>query len=292
MISPVTTSVRAKPDSAVVAAVDTARSALLEEVGRADVGEHLGHVVEDDRVVSHLFACERPGYPGWRWSVTVARASRHKQVTIDEVVLVPGETAIVAPPWVPYRERIKPGDLSPGDLLPVDDDDPRLVPTYSFGDDPLDADAKAQVRAVAKDLGLGRVRTLSPEGRDLAAQRWYEGDGGPDAPLARSAPDACTTCGFVIRIADFCKRVDFHKRGVVLLEATPHFQQNLRGLINIGMIEADAFSHLGGRFQIEIVKSIDMQTLHGFRMLFGDFLNLSTAIRSGEHVEITRGSVH
>ena len=97
---------------------------------------------------------------------------------------------------------------------------------------------------------------------------------------------------FVIRIADFCKRVDFHKRGVVLLEATPHFQQNLRGLINIGMIEADAFSHLGGRFQIEIVKSIDMQTLHGFRMLFGDFLNLSTAIRSGEHVEITRGSVH
>ena len=25
---------------------------------------------------------------------------------------------------------------------------------------------------------------------------------------------------FVIRIADFCKRVDFHKRGVVLLEAT------------------------------------------------------------------------
>ena len=201
MISPVTTSVRAKPDSAVVAAVDTARSALLEEVGSADVGEHLGHVVEDDRVVSHLFACERPGYPGWRWSVTVARASRHKQVTIDEVVLVPGETAIVAPPWVPYRERIKPGDLSPGDLLPVDDDDPRLVPTYSFGDDPLDADAKAQVRAVAKDLGLGRVRTLSPEGRDLAAQRWYDGDGGPDAPLARSAPDACTTCGFLLRIA-------------------------------------------------------------------------------------------
>ena len=201
MISPVTTSVRPKPDSATVAAVDAARAALLEDVGGADVGAHLGHVVEGDRVVSHLFACERPGYPGWRWSVTVARASRHKQITIDEVVLIPGETAIVAPAWVPYRERIKPGDLSPGDLLPVDDDDPRLVPTYSFGDDPLDADDKAQVRAVAKDLGLGRVRTLSPEGRDLAAQRWYEGDGGPDAPLARSAPDACTTCGFVIRIA-------------------------------------------------------------------------------------------
>ena len=97
----------------------------------------------------------------------------------------------MAPEWVPYRERLQPGDLSPGDLLPVDDDDPRLVPTYSFGDDPLDTDDKAQVRQVAQDLGLGRVRTLSVEGRELAAQRWYDGDGGPDSPLAQAAPDRC-----------------------------------------------------------------------------------------------------
>jgi hypothetical protein len=198
---PVITTARPKPDSAAVAAVDAARAALLEEVDASDVGDHLGHVVEGERVVTHLFACTRAGYVGWQWSVTVARASRAKEITVDEVVLVPGEGAIVAPSWVPYRERIKPGDLSPGDLLPVDDDDPRLVPTYSFGDDPLDADEKAQVRTVAKDLGLGRVRTLSIEGRELAAQRWYEGDGGPDAAIARSAPDSCTTCGFLMRIA-------------------------------------------------------------------------------------------
>ena len=201
MISSVTTTVRPKPDSATVAAVDAARTALLEDVAAADVGEHLGHLVEGERVVTHFFACERAGYVGWRWAVTVARAPRQKAITVDEVVLLPGDEAIVAPAWVPYRERIKPGDLSPGDLLPVEDDDPRLVPTYSFGDDPLDADDKAQVRAVAKDLGLGRVRTLSPEGRDVAAQRWYDGDGGPDSPLARSAPDSCTTCGFLLRIA-------------------------------------------------------------------------------------------
>jgi hypothetical protein len=199
--SPVITTARPKPDAAAVAAVDVARAALVADVGAADVGEHLGHVVEGERVVTHLFSCERPGYVGWRWSVTVARAPRQKAVTVDEVVLVPGDEAIVAPPWVPYRERIKPGDLSPGDLLPVDDDDPRLVPTYSFGDDPLDADDKAQVRAVAKELGLGRVRTLSLEGRDLAAQRWYDGDAGPEAPIARSAPDQCTTCGFLLRLA-------------------------------------------------------------------------------------------
>ena len=197
----VMTSVRTKPDAAAVAAVDAARAALLEEVDAADVGEHLGHLVEGERLVTHLFACERAGYLGWRWSVTVTRAPRQKVVTIDEIVLIPGAEAIVAPEWVPYRERIKPGDLSPVDLLPVDDDDPRLVPTYSFGDDPLDPDEKAQVRQVAQDLGLGRVRTLSPEGRELAAQRWYDGDGGPGSPLAQSAPDSCTTCGFLMRIA-------------------------------------------------------------------------------------------
>ena len=201
MISSVIMIARPKSDSATVAAVDLARAALVEEVGAGDVGDYLGHVVEGERVVTHLFACARPGYVGWQWSVTVARASRSKDVTVDEIVLVPGEGAIVAPSWVPYRERIKPGDLSPGDLLPVDDDDPRLVPTYSFGDDPLDADEKAQIRAVAKDLGLGRVRTLSVEGRELAAQRWYDGDGGPDSPLAQSAPHHCRSCGFLVRIS-------------------------------------------------------------------------------------------
>ncbi|WP_432477512.1 DUF3027 domain-containing protein [Nocardioides sp. GXQ0305] len=201
MIPPVTTTLRAKADAATVEAVDAARAALVADVGTDDVGDHLGHLVEGDRLVTHLFDCTRRGYAGWRWAVTVARASRQRQVTVDEVVLVPGDDAIVAPAWVPYKERVQPGDLSPGDLLPVADGDPRLVPTFSFGDDPLDSDDKAQVRDVARELGLGRVRTLSVEGRDVAAERWYDGDGGPEAPLARSAPDVCATCGFLVRLA-------------------------------------------------------------------------------------------
>jgi Protein of unknown function (DUF3027) len=191
----------AKADSVAMAAVEAAREALLAEVDAADVGDHLSAVAEGDRVVTHQFGCRKPGYVGWHWSVTVARASRQKAVTVDEIVLVPGAESIVAPVWVPYRERIKPGDLSPGDLLPVADDDPRLVPTYSFGDDPLDSDARTQIRDVAKDLGLGRIRTLSPEGHELAAQRWYDGDAGPDAPLAQSAPEPCSTCGFLVRVS-------------------------------------------------------------------------------------------
>jgi hypothetical protein len=191
----------APSDAILLGAVDVALAALLEQVDKVDVGPALGAVQEGDHVATHSFDCLRAGYRGWKWSVTVARAEGQDLVTIDEVVLLPGEDAIIAPAWVPYKDRIRPGDLSPGDLLPVEDDDPRLVPTYLFGDDELSADDKAQIRQVAQDLGLGRVRTLSLEGRELAAQRWYDGDGGPEAPVAQSAPAKCTSCGFLVRLA-------------------------------------------------------------------------------------------
>jgi hypothetical protein len=187
-----------KADSVGAASVDAARTALLEEIDVVDVGAHLGHAGEDERVVTHFFECTRAGYRGWRWAVTVARAPRQKGVTVDEVVLLPGEDAITAPPWVPWRDRIKPGDLGPGDLLPTEEDDPRLVPGYTAGDETVDADA---VKAVSDELGLGRERVLSLEGRELAAQRWYDGSHGPDAPIAQSAPAACGSCGFLVRLS-------------------------------------------------------------------------------------------
>ena len=190
-----------KPDSTLAKAVDLARSVVLEVAEAAEVGDHLGARSDGERVVTHHFSCTRSGYPGWYWSVTMTRAKRGKDLTVNEVVLLPGEDAIVAPAWVPYKERIQPGDLSPGDLLPVEDEDPRLVPTYLAGDDPLDPDDLAQVRRVAGDLGLGRTRTLSREGLDMAAERWYAGSGGPDSPLAKGAPQSCTSCGFLLRIS-------------------------------------------------------------------------------------------
>jgi hypothetical protein len=193
-----------KPDAVGVRAVVEAREALLEVVAAADVGDHLGHRAEDERVVTHYFDCRRPGYRGWRWAVTVARSPRAKSVTVDEIVLLPGEEAITAPEWVPYRDRIQPGDLSPGDILPTEDDDPRLVPGYLTGDpgDDLPEDVDEQLfRAVVDELGLGRARVLSLEGRDLAAQRWYDGSHGPEAPVAQSAPATCATCGFRVRMA-------------------------------------------------------------------------------------------
>jgi len=187
-----------KPDEVGLEAVDDARKALVEQVQAADVGEHLGATSEAAKVTTHFFACERAGYLGWRWAVTVARAPRQKYVTVDEIVLLPGDEAIVAPAWVPWRDRIRPGDLSPGDLLPTEEDDPRLAPAYTAADEYVDPKALMEV---CEELGLGRERVLSIEGRELAADRWYDGSHGPDAAIAQSAPGKCITCGFLVRLA-------------------------------------------------------------------------------------------
>jgi Protein of unknown function (DUF3027) len=180
------------PDEVAAADVAEARAAA-EADAPGLVGEHLGTSVDDARVVTHSFATLDPGYRGWRWAVTVARASRSKSVTIDEVVLLPGDDALLAPEWVPWSERLRPGDLGVGDLLPTAADDPRLVPTFLSVDDD---DAE-----VGFELGIGRERVLSYEGRVEAVERWYGGDPGPDADLARAAPASCASCGFFVSLA-------------------------------------------------------------------------------------------
>lgn len=191
-----------KPDAACLAAVDLAREAAVDAAGVIGVGEHLGAVAEGDRVVSHLFGCPHPGYRGWRWSVTVARASRGRVVTVDEVVLLPGEGALGPPAWVPWADRIQPGDVTSGLLMPAPADDVRLMPGYTGGESAPDADPAEEsiMRSVVAELGLGRERVLSPEGRDEAAERWLTGYGGPDNQLTRLAPDVCETCGFFVRL--------------------------------------------------------------------------------------------
>ena len=185
-----TTVATSRPDAICAAAVDLARAAAVDSGGDA-VGEHLGVQGEGDRLVTHSFAALLPGYVGWRWAVTVARASRSRTATVDEVVLLPGVDALLPPPWVPWSERLRPGDLGVGDLLPTDPDDDRLVPAYVESGDPV-------VDEVAGELGLGRPRVMSRLGRDETADRWYGGDGGPDTQMARHAPARCGTCGFYL----------------------------------------------------------------------------------------------
>ncbi|MPZ95531.1 MAG: DUF3027 domain-containing protein [Propionibacteriales bacterium] len=188
----------AKPDAVLSAAAEIARAALSEVVDAAEVGEHTGFRTEGERVGTHYFEARRLGYVGWRWSVTLTRASRQRTATVDEMVLLPGPEALMAPEWVPWKQRIEPADLGPGDLLPTDDNDPRLVPGYTTGDAVID---DRSVRAVCDEVELGREQVLSLEGRDAAAERWYDGDRGPQTPLAEAAPAPCGTCGYLTRLA-------------------------------------------------------------------------------------------
>jgi hypothetical protein len=206
-LPPPSRSIPAGADELLSAAVETARTAAAETAGDDSlVGEHRGVSVEHEvtdperlgAVLTHVFESRLPGYVGWQWVVTVARIPGDDAVTVDEVVLLPGDAALLAPAWVPWHERLRPGDLSVGDVLPATEDDPRLVPSYTADDDSAD-DPEAQV--VAREMGVGRERVMSREGRDEAAGRWADGEFGPRSPMARQAPGPCGTCGFWLPLA-------------------------------------------------------------------------------------------
>ncbi len=197
---PAVMSTDVKRDAVLLAAVDAARAAAVADAGEASVGEHLGAQMENERIATHSFACLSPAYVGWRWSVTLTRASRAKTVTVNDVLLLPGEGAIVAPPWVPWSERVLPGDLSPGDVLPTAADDVRLVAGLTGEDDFDSLSSQSPLHPGQWEIGLGRVRVLSATGRDDAADRWVEGDFGPATAMARQAARDCVSCGFMLPI--------------------------------------------------------------------------------------------
>lgn len=178
-------------DAVCAAAVELARTVAVEELGESAVGEHVGAEADAERVVTHLFECRDAGYVGWRWGVQVVRASRAKNVTVNDVYRIPGPDAVVAPEWVPWAERLRPGDLGVGDLLPAAPDDDRLALALE--------DALSDAPLI--EWGLGRPRVLSQVGRTEAAERWYDAEAGPSSPHARQAPAHCVSCGFFVALS-------------------------------------------------------------------------------------------
>ncbi|MBT0566406.1 DUF3027 domain-containing protein [Williamsia sp. CHRR-6] len=200
--------VSADVEARLVEAVEFARAAVEADSGSdsapSAVGGHLRADVEGDYTVSHYFEADIAGYRGWVWCAVLATSpvapGIEPTITVSEIALLPGADAVVAPTWVPWAERIAPGDLGPGDVLAAPADDIRLVPNH-IDTSYLDADEYDQVSEVALELGLGRKRLLSREGRDLAAQRWFDGDFGPDADMAAASKLACGSCGFYLPLA-------------------------------------------------------------------------------------------
>lgn len=188
-----------KLDAVSAAAVDAAREALVEVTEPGQVGEHLRVEASGERLVSHVFECTMPGYRGWSWVVVMARAPRAKAPTVAETALLPGEGSLLSPDWEPWAERLQPSDVGADDLMPYREQDERLEQGF-------EATGEQDVDEVAQwELGLGRARVLSPEGRAEAAERWAEGDFGPRQVSARRRRDTvsatCASCGFVTQLA-------------------------------------------------------------------------------------------
>ncbi len=192
-----------KANRTLAKAIEQAKAAAILEAGNsAFIGEHLGLIMEAENLATHLFNCTNQAYIGWQWAVTLAITPQSKStVTVTDVVLLPGPDSLLAPPWVPWSERIQPGDLSPGDVLPVNANDERLTAGFAefFASD-VDEDFEyiEEYRGIMSgwELGLGRARVLSVVGREQAADRWDESEFGPVTEMARLAPATCSSCGF------------------------------------------------------------------------------------------------
>ena len=182
------------------AAVELARHALEEFTDPITVGEYLAAVPDAERLVTHLFDCTLSGYRGWHWAVTLSRVPRSRTATVCEMELLPGEEALLAPAWVPWAERLEPGDITRSDRLPRKETDERLEPGWEATGEDADAVALDQ-------LDLGRPRVLSAQGVSSAAERWYGGDHGPDAEGVRKAHATCSTCGFFLPMAGALRAV-------------------------------------------------------------------------------------
>lgn len=85
--------------------LEQARAAAVDQASEHAVGELLSHSTEDS-LTTFVFASNLKGYVGWNWSVSIYQGSKKDAPTVSEVLLLPGEDALLAPGWVPWSERL------------------------------------------------------------------------------------------------------------------------------------------------------------------------------------------
>ena len=167
-------------------AVEVAREAL-EEIGEGTIGEHIG-VRAVGEVAIHRFSSLAPGYKAWEWTAVLACVRGTATITVNEVSLQAGKKASLAPEWIPYEDRVLPGDLGPGDKLPPRADDERLT----------------TAKSLKSDSGFPRnpqaPQVLSQPGLERTLKRWRTGEYGPNSEFAEKAAMTCRTCAFYLPV--------------------------------------------------------------------------------------------
>ena len=134
-----------KQDPLLTEDVATARAAVAEIAEPSQIGPGHRVVAEEDRLAVHLFECTLPGYRGWNWFASLARAPRSRTVTVCEIGLLPGEDALMAPEWLPWSDRVSPEEKAQEEQARIQDGEESAAgPPAAI--DPADDDAPAAGR--------------------------------------------------------------------------------------------------------------------------------------------------
>lgn len=201
------------------------------------VGDFVEAIDLGDNVTDFRFESRVRGYEGWQWSVTLYHDVELDHWTVNESSLVPTDKALRPPKWIPWKDRLEPGDLAVTDSIGTDPDDPRMekgfrkvepaeqsenvssdaesAETTDAGDNTetdtggvdgsQDESAAASVTSeedideAVEEFDLSRRHVLTPLGRSQIAKRWYEGPRGPKSLSTKTSDgNPCSTCGFFI----------------------------------------------------------------------------------------------
>ena len=96
------------------------RSALLEITSAESIGAPAGSIDEGDGVTTLYFETLLSGYPGWRWTVSIAHVDA-TPASVLETELTPGDDALLSPAWVPWVDRL--ADYTAAQDTAVEDDE-------------------------------------------------------------------------------------------------------------------------------------------------------------------------
>ena len=99
-----------EPTTPTLEELELALAALDEVAPKGAVGEVQDALLEGGaagqaQVVAIRHASTLGGYPDWSWTVLLSRGLEGGP-TVLEVALLPGETSLLAPAWVPWSERL------------------------------------------------------------------------------------------------------------------------------------------------------------------------------------------
>lgn len=166
--------------------VALAREALLDITAASTIGEPAGSIVGEDGVLTLYFDTTMAGYPGWRWTVSIAHVDG-ADASVLETELTPGEGALLSPDWVPWSERLADYQEAQAELAAQaaegddnDDDD-----DFDDDDDVHDELDGIDIDALDESASSGADESVLPTVGDNEAEQ-AEGesdDAGPQPPV-------------------------------------------------------------------------------------------------------------